>query len=278
MNKLLVFMTDFGLDDGAIAAMEGVAFCVSRDLDIRHLTHNIPPFQIFDASYRLHQAIEYWPPETTFVAVVDPGVGSERRSVVARTLTDQYIVTPDNGTLSHVAEYIGIKEVREIAEDTNRLKNSERSYTFYGRDVYAYTGARLASGTITFEEVGPLMPVEKLVRLKLAGCQKIANGVEGQIDILDVRFGSLWTSIPYQDFIDCGFSIGDDILVEIFHNDELVYSRRINYGNSFADVAINEPVLYMNSTYNMAVALNQGNFSKTYGIGTGEGWIIRMTR
>ena len=278
MNKLLVFQTDFGLDDGAISAMEGVAFGVSQKLNIRHLTHNIPQYNIFDASYRLYQAINYWPPETTFVSVVDPGVGSARKSVVARTKNDYYILTPDNGTLTHIDKFVGIEEVREIEERTNRLKNSELSYTFHGRDVYAYTGARLASDTISFEEVGPLMDVRDIVRLELFGCRKIDNGVMGQIDILDVRFGSLWTSIPYEEFHNCGFEFGDDILVEIFHNDVLVYSNKINYGKSFADVAVNEPLIYMNSAYHMAVAINQGSFSKVYGIGVGSEWKITMTK
>lgn len=145
MNNLLVFQTDFGLDDGAISAMEGVSFGVSQSLNIRHLTHNIPQYNIFDASYRLFQAIGYWPEGTVFVSVVDPGVGSARKSVVAKTKTGQYIVTPDNGTLTHINKFVGIEEVREIEERVNRLKNSELSYTFHGRDVYAYTGARLAS-------------------------------------------------------------------------------------------------------------------------------------
>ena len=80
MNNLLVFQTDFGLDDGAISAMEGVSFGVSQSLNIRHLTHNIPQYNIFDASYRLFQAIGYWPEGTVFVSVVDPGVGSARKS------------------------------------------------------------------------------------------------------------------------------------------------------------------------------------------------------
>ena len=277
MNKLLVFQTDFGLDDGAIAAMEGVAYCVDLDLNIRHLTHNIPPYNIFDASYRLYQAINYWPQGTVFVCVVDPGVGSNRKSVVAKTTTNQYIVTPDNGTLTHIDKFVGITEVREIEESTNRLKNSEKSYTFHGRDVYAYTGARLASETISFEEVGPKLDPEKIVRLKLFGCQMLSDGVLGQIDILDVRYGSLWTSIPYEQFIECGFGFGDDIRVEIFHNGTQVYSNVINYGKSFADVAINDPVIYMNSTNHMAVAINQGSFARAYNIGVGEGWNITMT-
>ena len=278
MNKIIVFQTDFGLDDGAISAMEGVSYQVSYDLNIRHLTHNIPQYNIFDASYRLYQAIDYWPEETTFVSVVDPGVGSDRKSIVAKTKTNMYVVTPDNGTLTHIEKHIGITEVREIEEKSNRLKDSELSYTFHGRDVYAYTAARLASGTITFEEVGPKVDVKDIVKLELYGCQKIENGISGYIDILDVRFGSLWTSIPYKDFVDCGFKIGDDILVEIYHNDRRVYSNRINYGKSFADVEINEPIIYMNSVYDMALAINQGDFSKAYGIGVGKQWKITMTK
>ncbi len=278
MNRIIVFQTDFGLDDAAISAMEGVSYSVSQDLNIRHLTHNIPQYNIFDASYRLHQAITYWPEGTGFVSVVDPGVGSNRKSVVAKTVTGQYVVTPDNGTLTHIDRFIGIEEIREIEERTNRLKNSELSYTFHGRDVYAYTAARLASETISFEQVGPLMNKEDIVKLELYGCKKIQNGVMGQIDILDVRFGSLWTSIPYSDFKACGFDFGDDILVEIYHDNVKVYSNKINYGKSFADVKINEPLIYMNSAYDMAVAINQGSFSKVYGIGVGKDWKITMTK
>ncbi|MBQ1522585.1 MAG: S-adenosyl-l-methionine hydroxide adenosyltransferase family protein [Erysipelotrichaceae bacterium] len=278
MNKLLVFQTDFGLDDGAIAAMEGVAYCVDLSLNIRHLTHNIPPYNIFDASYRLNQAIGYWPEGTVFVSVVDPGVGSNRKSIVARTVSGQYIVTPDNGTITHIDRFVGIEEIREIEESTNRLKNSEHSYTFHGRDVYAYTGARLASGVISFEQVGRLLKPEEVIRLELYGCHRLPDGVEGQIDILDVRFGSLWTSIPYEDFKDCGFGFGDDIRVEIFHNGTKVYSNIINYGKSFADVAINDPVIYMNSSNHMAVAINQGSFARAYNIGVGTGWNITMTK
>jgi len=278
MNKILVFQTDFGLDDGAISAMEGVSYQVSYDLNIRHLTHNIPQYNIFDASYRLFQAIGYWPQGTTFVSVVDPGVGSDRKSLVAKTSNGMYIITPDNGTLTHIAKRIGLEEIRIIEEKTNRLKDSELSYTFYGRDVYAYTGARLASGKISFEEIGPKISEEEIVMLELYGCERIENGIRGYIDILDVRFGSLWTSIPYEDFRACGFEIGDDILVEIFHNDRKVYSNKVNYGKSFADVEINVPLIYMNSVYDMAVAINQGDFSKAYGIGVGKSWTITMTK
>ena len=276
MNKFLVFQSDFGLVDGAVSAMEGVSYSVSEKLNIRHLTHEIPQFNIFEASYRLFQAINYWPKGTVFVSIVDPGVGSDRKSVVAKTKNGYYIVTPDNGTLTHVGKFLGFEEVREIDESINRLKNSEQSYTFHGRDVYAYTGARLSAGVITFEEVGSV--VNNYVELPLFGSKKIENGVEGQIEILDVRFGSLWTSIDIEEFKSCGFNFGDKVLVEIYNNDKKVYSGSMIYGKSFADVSVNEPLVYMCSTNHMAVAINQNSFSRVYGIGTGTGWTIHITK
>ena len=278
MNKLLVFQTDFGLDDGAISAMEGVSFGVCRDLNIRHLAHNIPQYNIFDACYRLYQAINYWPEGTVFVSVVDPGVGSSRKSVVAKTVTGQYIVTPNNGTLTHINKFVGITELREISERTNRLEHSELSYTFHGRDVYAYTGARLASDTIDMEGVGPKLELDEVVQLELFGCKEIENGVMGQVDILDVRFGSLWTSIPYEEFKKCGFEFGDTVLVTIYNRDKIAYTGQIVYGRSFADVPVSSPIIYMNSAYHIAVAINQGSFAKAYGIGVGSDWKITMQK
>ena len=163
MNQLLVLQSDFGLVDGAVSAMIGVALEEARDLNIHHLTHDITPYHIEEASYRLFQTIDYWPEGTTFVSVVDPGVGSKRKSVVALTKRNQYIVTPDNGTLSYIKDQV--MAVREISEVSNRRANTEHSYTFHGRDVYAYTGAKLASGHISFEEVGPELSVERIVEI-----------------------------------------------------------------------------------------------------------------
>lgn len=148
MQAFLVFQSDFGLADGAVSAMKGVAYSVDPGLVISDITHEITPYNIFEASYRLFQTLPYWPANTVFVSVVDPGVGTSRQSVIARTAGGQYIVTPNNGTLTHIAAFLGITELRLIEEQRNRLKNSEASYTFYGRDVYAYTGARLAAGLI----------------------------------------------------------------------------------------------------------------------------------
>ena len=117
--KPLIFQSDFGLADGAVSAMHGVAFSVCPDLNIQDLTHEIPQYDIWEASYRLTQTIRYWMEGTVFVSVVDPGVGSDRRSVVAKTMNGVYIVTPDNGTLTHIKQFVGITELREIDERVN---------------------------------------------------------------------------------------------------------------------------------------------------------------
>src|SRR3978361_2319427 len=134
-NKIVVFQSDFGLKDGAVSAMKGVATGVSPDLKLYDLTHEIPAYNIWEAAYRLEQTVPYWPAGTVFVSVVDPGVGTARKSVGLKTKSGQFIVTPDNGTLTLVAESLGIEEIREIDENLNRRKGSEASYTFHGRDV-----------------------------------------------------------------------------------------------------------------------------------------------
>lgn len=277
-NNLLVLQSDFGLVDGAVSAMIGVALQEEPTLGIHHLTHDITPYNIFEGSYRLFQTVEYWPQGTTFVSVVDPGVGSKRKSVVALTEQNHYIVTPDNGTLSYIKKHVGIKAVREISEVKNRRENTEHSYTFHGRDVYAYTGAKLASGHISFEEVGPELSVADIVEVPVVDTVVEDNLVRGAIDILDVRFGSLWTSITREEFYTLQPEFEDRFEVTIYNNDMLVYQNQVVYGKSFADVRIGQPILYINSLYRLGLAINQGSFAKAYNVGVGSNWHIEVKK
>ena len=277
-NNLLVLQSDFGLVDGAVSAMVGVALEESPTLKIHHLTHDITPYNIFEGSYRLFQTVNYWPEGTTFVSVVDPGVGSKRKSVVAKTVQNQYIVTPNNGTLSFIKKHVGIVAIREISEVENRRKNTEHSYTFHGRDVYAYTGAKLASGHITFEEVGPELDTEDIMEIPVVETTIGNDFVSGAIDILDVRFGSLWTSIRREEFYTLSPEFNNRFEVTIYNNDMLVYQNQVTYGKSFADVRIGQPILYINSLYRVGLAINQGSFAKAYNVGVGAQWSIEIKR
>lgn len=275
MNPL-VFQSDFGLGDGAVSAMYGVAYSVCPQLRMHDLTHDITPYSVWEASYRLIQTISYWPENTVFVSVVDPGVGSDRRSIVAKTNSGKFIVTPDNGTLTHVLRLDGIAQVRQIDEQINRLPNSGESYTFYGRDVYAYTGARLASGVIDFEGVGPVLDTASLVQLPIVEPFADGSAVCGTIDVLDVRFGSLWTNIPRQMLLEQNIRYGDHLSVTIENDTRTVYRNIITFARSFADVYVGEALTYINSLDCLAVAINQGSFARAYNIGTGNSWRIRV--
>ena len=277
MNPLIL-QSDFGYADGAVSAMYGVALGVSPTLRVFDLTHDIPQYDIWEASYRLIQSVSYWPRGSVFVSVVDPGVGSTRRSIAVRTAEGQYIITPDNGTLTHIKRMCGIEEARIIDESMNRLPNSGESYTFHGRDIYAYTGARLASGVISFAQVGPEVPVDSVIELPVVEPQREGDVITGTIDVLDVRFGSLWTNISRDLFAGLGVSHGGRVEVSIANNTRTLYKNIMVYAKSFADVNVGEPLLYINSLDCVAVAINQGSFSKAYNIGTGITWRIALRK
>lgn len=273
----LVLQSDFGLDDGAVSAMHGVARGVCMDLRISDLTHNIPPYDIWEGSYRLAQVIGYWPEGTVFVSVVDPGVGSDRLSVVARTASGHLVVTPDNGTLTHLAQMVGIVELREIDETRHRREGSEQSYTFHGRDVYAVTGAKLAAGLIEPAQVGRELPLEGLVRLPVEEPSLADGAVHGTIDTLDVRYGSLWTSIPRTLFAQLGLRHGDRVTVRVQHHEQVVHAAQMTYAPSFAAVEVGESLLYVNSLDRMAIAINRGHYARAFSLGTGLSWKVMLS-
>jgi S-adenosylmethionine hydrolase len=276
-NKIVVFQSDFGLKDGAVSAMKGVAMGVSTDLKLFDLTHEIPAYNIWEAAYRLEQTVPYWPTGTVFVSVVDPGVGTTRKSVVLKTKTGQYIVSPDNGTLTLIASSQGIAEVRQIDEVLNRRRNSQESYTFHGRDVYAYTAARLAAGVISYEQVGMKLPNE-VVQMPYQLAIKEGNKLKGTISILDVQYGNVWTNIGGPLFNQLGLKYGDLLHVEIFHNHDNIYSGDMPYSQTFGAVDKGKPLAYLNSLLQLSFALNQGDFAKTYSVESGNEWLVEVRR
>ena len=276
-NNILVFQSDFGLKDGAVSAMKGVAMGVSPELKLYDVTHEIPAYNIWEAAYRLVQTAPYWPNGTVFVSVVDPGVGTNRKSVVLLTKSGHYFVTPDNGTLTLVAEQLGIQELREIDEANNRRKNSGESYTFHGRDVYAFTAAKLASKGISFEQVGPKLP-EKVVSIPYQK-PSFSNGkVKGGIPVLDIQYGNVWTNINKEVFNKMGIKVGDNIKVLVYKNDKKVFEGTVKYVNTFGDVKEGENVGYFNSLLNFSVGINMGSFSEKYKVFSGSEWAIELSK
>jgi S-adenosylmethionine hydrolase len=276
-SNLLVLQSDFGLKDGAVAAMKGVAVSVSADLKIFDLTHEIPAYDIWEAAYRLNQSVSYWPAGTVFVSIVDPGVGSARRSVVLKTKSGHYVVTPDNGTLTLIGESLGVDEVREIDEKTNRLAGSGESYTFHGRDVYAFTGARLAAGIITFQQVGEKVTGE-IVKLRFQKPVFRDGEIKGTIDILDVQYGNLWTNIPQKMLEQINLKYGEKVRIRIMHKGRLIYEEVILFERTFSAVAEGQPIAYLNSLLNFSIALNKGSFAEKHKVASGPDWNVSLSR
>lgn len=273
----LVLQTDFGTKDGAVAAMRGVAFGIDSTLPIFDLSHENTPYNIWEASYRLNQAASFWPSGTVFVSVVDPGVGTERKSIVLKTKSGHYFVGPDNGSWTLVAETLGVDGVRVIDETKHRRPGSEKSHTFHGRDVFVVTGAKLAAGGISFAEVGPELTGE-MVRVPYERARLEDRTLIGNIPYLDFQYGNVWTNIDEATFQQLRPKLGDQFQVQVAEEGREIFSGEVPYTRTFGEVPTGAPLLYLNSLMNVALALNQGNFAQTHHIGYGGGWTIRIKK
>jgi S-adenosylmethionine hydrolase len=277
-KNALVLQTDFGTSDGAVSAMHGVAYGVDPNLTVADLTHNIPDYDIWVGGYRLFQTANYWPQGTVFVSVIDPGVGTTRKSVVLKTKEGRYFVGPDNGQFTLIAERDGVAELREIDEKVNRRAGSGDSYTFHGRDVYAYVGARLASGTITYEQVGPALPVDSVIRIPYQKAALSDGKLRGIIPVLDIKYGNVWTNVPKALFDQLGVKEHELVQVRFFHNKKLVNTVVAPYEHTFGGVATGKPLVYLNSLLDVAVALNQGSYAAKNKIESGVDWEVEISR
>ena len=279
-KPILVFQTDFSYKEGAIAAMYGVVKSVDRELEIMDATHEIPQYDIWSASYRLYQYMHFWPEGTIFVSVVDPGVGTRRRASVARTDNGYFVVTPDNGALTHLARWVGISAIRAINENSNRLKgrHTEDTNVFHGRDLFGYCAAKLASGLISYEQVGSEYPVDEIVILPIQE-PKLENGrVKGIFEIGDPNFGNLWTNIPLALFSEAGFSYGDTLHLTVRDEGKVVFSEKVLFHKSFGFVKKGEVIIYNNEIMKIALAVSQGNFSQLYNLNYGPDWEVEFEK
>ncbi len=253
----LVFMTDFGLQDDSVAICKAVMLRIDPTLRIMDITHQVTPYSIAEGARYLAGVAPYYGPGTVFVAVVDPGVGSVRKAIVAKSKRGQYFVVPDNGLLTLIEERDGIAEARQITNPAWMI-GEKLSSTFHGRDIFSPAGAHLARGD-DWTEVGPV--VRNLVRLDLAAAT-IENGVlRGEIIATDGPFGNLITNIEAELFAKLGYNIGDQLTFTISGK-----SQRMPLVHTFSDVPLGKPLLYIDSRGRMAIAINQGNAQKVLSV------------
>ncbi len=277
--EILVYQTDFGLKDGAVSTLHGTAMAVDTNLKIFDLTHEIPAFNIWEASYRLMQTINFWPKGTVFVSIIDPGVGAERNSVVLKTNSGHFIVTPNNGTLTLAAERFGVSEVREIDENKNRRDTSEtRTSHASDTDVFSFVAARLASNQISLDDIGPKLSAADIVSFDYQRPEHNGDAIIGNIPSLDPQYGNIWTNIPGSLLLEIGYEYGDVFDVVIKNDNAVIYEEHIPYAATFSDVPNGRPLIYLNAIANVSLALNMDNFSATHNVFSGPKWTIEIKK
>jgi S-adenosyl-L-methionine hydrolase (adenosine-forming) len=255
----VAFMTDFGLLDDSVAICKQVMYNIDPTVRILDISHEVTPFSILDGARYLDGMSGYVPRGTVFVAVIDPGVGTSRKAIVAKSKKGNYYVLPDNGLLTYVQNHDGIEAARAITNPKWMLGDAISS-TFHGRDIFSPVGAHLARGE-NWTEVGPEMPASELVRLSLTE-PRIANGLlRAQVIGTDGPFGNLVTNVTREEFGRLGYKYGDTLRLTLGAREfEMPFVR------TFGDVAIGSPLAFIDSRERLSFSLNQANFARTYNI------------
>lgn len=256
-HPTIVFMSDFGVANDAVAICKGVILGIAPDARIMDITHQVTPYSIEEGARFLQGVTPYYPAGTVFLVVVDPGVGTTRKAIAVKSKKGQYFVLPDNGLLTPVIDRDGLESAREIT-NTDWMIQSPISSTFHGRDIFSPVAAHLAAGG-DFVVVGP--EISQLVRLSPKAAIVTDQGIAGDVIGLDDPFGSLITDIPGDEFKKLAYRFGDKV--------PLLLEKKpvtLPYVKTFMDVPVGEPLLYVDSRGRIGIAVNQGNYSKQFDI------------
>jgi len=256
-KPLIVFMTDYGIADDAVAICKGVIKTLAPGAEIIDLTHEVTPYSISEGARLLGRTSHYYPAGTIFLTVIDPGVGTSRRSIIVKTKRGQYFVLPDNGLITLVVERDGIEGIREITNPNWALAGSSSS-TFHGRDIYSPAAAHLQRGD-DWTDAGP--ELKNVTRLDIPRVTVDSTGIQGQVVALDGPFGNLVTNIEGRDLAKLGYHVGDAVRVRLAGSE---YS--VPFVTTFAAVPVGKPLLFIDSRGLASLAINQGNFASKHGI------------
>ena len=253
----IVFMTDFGAANDAVAICRAVMFSIAPDVRVTDITHQVTPFSIEEGARYLAGVTPYYPAGTVFLTVIDPGVGTSRKAVIVKSKKGQFFVLPDNGLVTPVLDRDGFDSAREITNPAWMIQSAVSS-TFHGRDVFSPAAAHLAAGW-DFTLAGPAVP--QLVRLTTKTSITTEKGISGDIIGLDDPFGSLISDIPAGEFQKLGYQLGDKVTVQLNKK-----SVTLPFVKTFMDVPVGSSLLYVDSRGRIAIAINQGNYSRQFNI------------
>jgi len=254
--KIITFLTDFGTNDGYVAQMKGIAASktYARLIDI---THEIKPHNILEGAFILQTTVPHFPPGTVHVAVVDPGVGTDRRGIVIATRT-QILVGPDNGLLIPAAKFLGDFVVYEIKN--KKFMSNQVSNTFHGRDVFTHIASQIIN-EIEFDEIGPI--VNDYVDLDFGKTEITDKTATGKVIYID-SFGNIITNIDGRK-LNGVLDFGKKIKVYLGKR-----QKQVSFVKTYDMVKKNEILATIGSSNFLEISINQENASKELGIKPGE--------
>jgi S-adenosylmethionine hydrolase len=255
--RVIGFMTDFDVKDDAVGICKAVMLGIAPEVRIVDITHQVTPYDIAQAGRFLAGSAPYFPRNAVFVAVIDPGVGSTRKAIIAKSKVGQYFVLPDNGLITGVAERDGLVGAREITNPAWMI-GAKLSSTFHGRDIFSPAGAHLARGD-DWAEAGPELDVAKVVRLQNTTASIDGSGLHALVIGTDGPYGNLVLNVPAETFARLGYRLGDRVPVTIAGS-----AYTLPFVKTFSDVPVGEGLLYIDSRGRLSVGIDQGNFSEAH--------------
>ncbi len=266
MPGTISFLSDFGHRDEFVGVVHGVIARVAPDVRVIDITHGIGRGDIHAGAMALTRAVQFMP-DGVFLAVVDPGVGSDRHPIAARTPVG-YFVGPDNGLLAPAVAMVGGADLIVALED-DRFRLPAAGETFHGRDVFGPAAAVLASGQADITDLGPQLPHDVITPLMIPLAEPVGDtGVKATVLWIDT-FGNLQFNIAAEDLERVGLAPGDDVGLSF----ELA-NHRIVWGRSYAAVESGEPVVHIDSHGQVALAINGGSAADEFPLGVGDSAVI----
>ena len=261
----ICFLSDFGLADDFVGTCKGVMLRVAPGVAIVDLTHEVPGFEIEAGAEILQHATRYMPEDVVYLAVVDPGVGTERRALALREESGALLVGPDNGILVPAAEALG--GITEAVLLTNgRYHVHPVSNTFHGRDVFSPVAAHLAAG-VQLSELGEAVEPSSLARFEEPGGEEVGGeGVTAHIISVD-RYGNARLSISQEEW---GLEYDATLGVDVGEGE-----MEVRYLETFGSARTGELVLVPDSHWRLSLAINKGNAARALGLK--KGGMVRIT-
>lgn len=256
-SRVVTLTSDFGLSDHFVGTMKGVILGIAPGAKVVDISHAVPAYDIFEGAMTIASAYSYFPRGTVHVVVVDPGVGTSRRPIVA-VAEDHVFVAPDNGVLSLIYEREGAVRVYQLTE--KRYFLPDLSQTFHGRDVFAPVAAHLVNG-VGPAQLGP--EIHDQIRLPFAAPEVVAGRhMRGRVIKTD-RFGNLITNMKRSDFAALLNETAQTCLIKV---GEFTIA---GIASSYAEGAPAKPIALFGSTEFLEIAVNQGSAAELLEAGSG---------